>query len=210
LILDFTLRVKRAFFRSFLKLTSICVHLRFISLSRVKSQLRANPGGDGNDAARELARQRIMKIPAMLLIVLACWVGLWQAGGEVSEGIGEQTGLGVAIALALAFSASLAILFIRAGRIRLEDDRLVVQTPLGFCKIPYAQIETIRRCRRSGRPQHLQIIFGNLGKRKILQVRPRDVAEFAAQLRRKCPQLSSSSDVVLVRRGGEGKLIHYA
>jgi hypothetical protein len=152
----------------------------------------------------------VMKIPAILLIVLACWVVAWQAGGEFSGGIGELTGLGVAIALGLAFLASLAFVFIRAGRIRLEEDRLVVQTPLGFCKIPYAQIETIRRCRRSGRPQHLQIIFEIFGKRKILQVRPRDVPEFAAQLRRKCPQLSSSSDVVLVKRGGEGKLIHYA
>ncbi len=151
-----------------------------------------------------------MKIPAILLIVLVYWVGVWQASGEASEVIGDQTGLGVAIVLALAFLASLAILFIRAGRIRLEEDRLVVQTPLGFCKIPYAQIETIRRCRRSGRPQHLQIIFEAMGKRKILQVRPRGVAELAAQLRRKCPQLSSSSDVVLVKRGGEGKLIHYA
>jgi hypothetical protein len=34
LIVSFTLRVKLQFFRSFLKSMSICVHLRFISLSR--------------------------------------------------------------------------------------------------------------------------------------------------------------------------------
>ncbi len=152
----------------------------------------------------------VMKIPATILIVLVCWVAAWQTAGESTEGIGEQRWMIGTTLLALAFLASLALVFVRAGRIRMEEDRLVVSTPLGFCKIPYSQIETIRRCRRSGRPQHLQIIFETLGNRKILQIRPRNVSEFAAQLRRKCPQLSSSSDVVLVKRGGEGKLIHYA
>ena len=151
-----------------------------------------------------------MKIPAMLLILWVGWVAAWHLGGEATESITEPRWLGVAASLALAFLASLALVFIRAGRIRLEEDRLVVSTPLGFCKIPYSQIETIRRCRRSGRPQHLQIIFEALGERKILQLRPRQVTEFAAQLRRKCPQLSSSSDIYLVRQGGEGKLIHCA
>ena len=151
-----------------------------------------------------------MKLPAIILIILAGWVATWQMGGEFTEGISELTWLSVAASLALAFLASLALVFVRAGRIRLEEERLVVSTPLGFCKIPYSQIETIRRCRRRGRPQQLQIIFATLGERKILRLSPRQVAEFAAQLRRKCPQLSSSSDVYLVRKGGEGKLIHSA
>lgn len=151
-----------------------------------------------------------MKIPAMLLILLICWVASWQWGGEYADRISEPTWLVGVASLAAAFLASLALVFVRAGRFRLEEDRLVVSTPLGFCKIPYARIETIRRCRRSGRPQHLQIIFESSGERKILQIRPRQVVEFAAKLRRKCPQLSSSSDIYLVRQGGEGKLIHCA
>lgn len=151
-----------------------------------------------------------MKVPALLLVVLACWVTLWKTGGEFIESISETNWTLVTATLALAFLASLAVVFARAGRICLEEDRLVVSTPLGFCKIPYTQIETIRRCRRRGRPQQLQIIFETLGERKMLRLSPRRVAEFAAQLRRRCPQLSSSSDVVLVRRGGEGKLIHCA
>lgn len=149
-----------------------------------------------------------MKIPAMLLISLVGWVAFWRMGGEFSQGITELTWMCMSTSLALAFLASLALVFVRAGKIRLEEDRLVVSTPLGFCKIPYSQIETIRRCRRRGRPQHLQIIFETLGERKILQIRPQHVSEFTAQLRRKCPQLSSSSDVCLVRQGGQGKLIH--
>lgn len=151
-----------------------------------------------------------MKIPAMLLILLVGWLASWKMGGEFTEGITELTWLCVTATLALAFLASLARVFVRAGRIRLEEDRLVVSTPLGFCKIPYARIETIRRCRHSGKPQHLQIIFESSGERKILQIRPRQVTGFAAQLRQKCPQLSSSSDIYLVRQGGEGKLIHCA
>lgn len=151
-----------------------------------------------------------MKIPAIILIIVAGWVVSWQAGGEITERVSELTWMWVTTSLALAFLASLALVFVRAGRIRLEDDRLVVSTPLGFCKIPYSQIETIRRCRRRGRPQQLQIIFATLGERKILRLSPRQGADFAAQLRRKCPQLSSSSDVYLVRKGGEGKLIHHA
>ena len=149
-----------------------------------------------------------MKIPVMLLILLVGWLASWKRGGGFTESVNELRWICVAASLALAFLASLALVFVRAGRIRLEDDRLVVSTPLGFCKIPYSRIETIRRCRRSGRPQHLQIIFETLGERKILQLRPHQVTEFAAQLRRKCPQLSSSSDIYLVRQGGEGKLIH--
>ncbi len=151
-----------------------------------------------------------MKIPALLLILWVGSVASWKMGGEFTEGIRELTWLGVTASLALAFLASLALAFVRAGRIHLEEDRLVVSTPLGFCKIPYSQIETIRRCRRRGRPQQLQIIFATLGERKILRLSPRQMADFATQLRRKCPQLSSSSDVYLVRKGGEGKLIHSA
>jgi hypothetical protein len=149
-----------------------------------------------------------MKIPAMILVVLACWMALWNTGGEWAEGITELEWTVVTATLVMAFFASLAVAFATAGRIRLEEEQLVVTTPLGFCKIPYSRVETIRRCRRRGRPQHLQIIFQSLGERKILRIRPRHAVEFAAQLRRKCPQLSSSSDVVLMRNGGDGRLIH--
>jgi len=149
-----------------------------------------------------------MKIPAMLLILLVGWLAFWKWGGELTKDISELTWLGVTASLTLGFLASLALVFVGAGRIRLEEERLVVSTPVGFCKIPYSQIETIRRCRRKGRPQHLQIIFETLGERKILRLRPRQVTEFAALLHRKCPHLSSSSDIYLVRQGGEGKLVH--
>ena len=116
------------------------------------------------------------------------------------------------LSLAVAFLSSLAVVFTRAGRIRLEEDRLVVSTPLGFSKIPYSSIETIRRCRRSGsaKRQYLQIIFDSPGERKIVQLRPHHLLEFTAQLRRKCPHLSSSSDACLVKQGGHDRLIHSA
>lgn len=151
-----------------------------------------------------------MKIPALLLLALSCWVAAWKAGGELAEGMTEQRWETGAILLALALLISLFVTFARAGRIRFEEDRLTVSTPLGFAKIPYSQIETIRRCRRKGRPQQLQIIFGSSGERKMLRIRPSQPVEFAARLRGKCPHLSSSSDVVLVRKDGDGKLIHSA
>jgi hypothetical protein len=149
-----------------------------------------------------------MKIPALILVVLACWMALWNTGGELTEKFTELEGTLVTATLVMAFFASVAFAFATAGKIRLEEEQLVVTTPLGFCKIPYSQVETIRRCRRSGRPQHLQVIFQSLGERKLLRIRPRHAVEFAAQLRRKCPQLSSSSDVVLMRNDGDGKWIH--
>jgi hypothetical protein len=151
-----------------------------------------------------------MKIPALLLLALSCWVAAWKAGGELAEGMTEQRWETGAILLALALLISLFVTFARAGRIRFEEDRLTVSTPLGFAKIPYSSIETIRRCRRKGRAQQLQIIFGSPGERKMLRIRPGKPVEFAARLRGKCPHLSSSSDVVLVRRNGEGEIIHSA
>ena len=151
-----------------------------------------------------------MKFPAILLVLFVSWVAARRTAYGFIEDIGDPRWMIVTSLLALALFASLVLVFVRAGRIHLEEDRLVVSTPLGFCKIPYSQIETIRRCRRKGRPQNLQIIFETLGQRKVLQIRPPNLSAFAAQLRRKCPRLSSSSDVVLVKKGGEGKLIRYA
>ena len=151
-----------------------------------------------------------MKIPAFLLLAPSCWVAAWKAGDGLAEGMGQQKWETGAIVLGLALFLSLFVAFARAGRIRFEEDRLTVSTPLGFAKIPYSRIETIRRCRRKGRPQQLQIIFHTLGERKMLRIRPGKPVEFAARLRGKCPHLSSSSDVVLVRKSGEGELIHSA
>ncbi|MEO5915041.1 MAG: hypothetical protein ABIS50_12475 [Luteolibacter sp.] len=153
-----------------------------------------------------------MKIPAMFLVLLAGWVAVSQSGADFMERVNEPLATGVTISLALAFLSSMAVVFARAGRIRLEEDRLVVSTPLGFSKIPYSRIETIRRCRRSGsaKRQYLQIIFESPGERKILQLRPHHLLEFTAQLRRKCPHLSSSSDACLVKQGGYDRLIHSA
>lgn len=116
----------------------------------------------------------------------------------------------VTVILALSFLVSLAAIFVRAGRIRLEENQLVVSTPLGFAKIPYSEIETIRRCRRGGadRQQRLQIIFRSQEDQKILQIRPGKASEFTAQLRKKCPHLSSSSDQTLIRKAGQAKLLH--
>ncbi len=151
-----------------------------------------------------------MRIPALLLLALSCWVAAWKAGAEIAEGMTEQRWETGAIVLGLALFASLFVAFARAGRIRFEEECLTVSTPLGFAKIPYSRIETIRRCRRKGHPQQLQIIFQSLGERKMLRIRPGKPVEFAARLRGKCPHLSSSSDVVLVRKHGEGEVIHSA
>jgi hypothetical protein len=151
-----------------------------------------------------------MKLPVAILFVLSCWVAAWKAGAEIAESMTEQRWEAGAILLGLALLISLFVAFARAGKIRFEDEVLTVSTPLGFAKIPYSRIETIRRCRRKGKPQQLQIIFQVLGERKMLRIRPKDPVGFAARLRGKCPHLSSSSDVVLVRRNGEGELIHSA
>lgn len=151
-----------------------------------------------------------MKTPAFLLVLLSCWVACWKTSGESIETISERQWEIGTIVLGLALLTSLFVTFARAGRIRFEEDRLTVSTPLGFAKIPYSTIETIRRCRRKGRAQQLQIIFGSHGERKMLRIRPGKPVEFAARLRGKCPHLSSSSDVVLVRRNGEGEIIHSA
>ncbi|RYD39549.1 MAG: hypothetical protein EOP85_15750, partial [Verrucomicrobiaceae bacterium] len=112
-----------------------------------------------------------MKIPAFLLFVLSCWVAAWKAGAEIAESMTEQRWETGAILLGLALFISLFIAFARAGRIRFEEETLTVSTPLGFAKIPYSRIETIRRCRRKGHPQQLQIIFSSLGERKMLRIR---------------------------------------
>lgn len=151
-----------------------------------------------------------MKISAGLLFVFAGWVAVTKFTNLLTPPPDEQTWMLVTLTLAMACLVSLTAVFSRAGRILMEADQLVVSTPLGFAKIPYSQIESIRRCRRggAGKQQHLQIIFRSENDRKVVKIRPSRASDFAAQLRRKCPHLSSSSDQTLVRQSGHGKLVH--
>lgn len=153
-----------------------------------------------------------MKVPTVFLVLLSAWVSVLQMDGDFLDWVTEPLATGITISLALVLISSLAVVFARAGSIRLEKDRLVVSTPLGFSKIPYSRIETIRRCRRSGshKSQQIQIIFDSLGERKILRLRPHQLREFTSQLRSKCPHLSSSSDKCLVKQGGYHRAIHCA
>ncbi|GAA5129714.1 hypothetical protein GCM10023212_38190 [Luteolibacter yonseiensis] len=143
-----------------------------------------------------------------MLVTFVGWVGVTKFSDFLPPPPDEQTWMLVTVTLAMAFLVSLTAVFARAGKILLQKDQLVVSTPLGSASIPYSQIETIRRCRRSGRQQHLQIIFKSDEDRKILKIRPSQVSDFAAQLRRKCPHLSSSSDQTLIRQSGQEKLLH--
>lgn len=142
--------------------------------------------------------------------MFAGWVVITMVPDLVPSPPSEQTWMLVTVILAMTCLVSLIAVFARAGKILMEADQLIVSTPLGFVKIPYSKIETIRRCRRGGvsKQQHLQIIFTSEEDRKILKIRPSRIADFAAQLRRKCAHLSSSSDQTLVRKSGQGKLVH--
>ncbi len=140
------------------------------------------------------------------------WVGLLKSNLGIADSVGVDVALYITLSIALVAACRFLMVFARAGTIRFGDDRLIVETPVGFVKIPYECIETIRRCKRGGssKRQSIQIGFSSQGERKSLQLRPQRLSEFKSRLHRKCPHLSSESTVSLVRKSGYGKLIHQA
>ncbi len=147
-----------------------------------------------------------MKILIAASLVLVLWLTILRTAGFVTEGISpEMVDIATALLIASCLLASLTT-FARAGKLRFEPDHLAIRTPAGTADIPYARIETIRRC-RSRRYHRLEIVFQSLGELKVLRVSPGNLTQFAEALRSRCPHLSSASTGNLVRQSGYRELI---